>query len=239
MNKGLITNLIAFAITTGGYFSPWAREQLFSIGIFSLSGAVTNWLAVHMLFEKVPFLYGSGVIPARFEDFKAGIKNLILKQFFTRDNIDRFFHDPETEDYMEHFDFDSIIEKIDYDKIFDDFISVIEKSPFGGMLGMFGGPAALAPLKAPFIDKMKTTVKDITHSHDFATALGDNMTKALKNSNISNKIEGIIDKRLNELTPQMVKEIIQEMIKAHLGWLVVWGGVFGGLIGLGMSIFES
>ena len=24
----------------------------------------------HMLFEKVPGLYGSGVIPARFEDFK-------------------------------------------------------------------------------------------------------------------------------------------------------------------------
>jgi uncharacterized membrane protein YheB (UPF0754 family) len=45
-------------------------------------------------------------------------------------------------------------------------------------------------------------------------------------------VQNIIDKRLDELTPQLVKTIIQQMIRSHLGWLVVWGGVFGGLIGL-------
>jgi hypothetical protein len=44
-----------------------------------------------MLFEKVPGLYGSGVIPARFEDFKDGIRELIMQQFFTEENIDRFY----------------------------------------------------------------------------------------------------------------------------------------------------
>ena len=43
-----------------------------------------------MLFEKVPGLYGSGVIPARFEDFKLGIKALMIEQFFTKENIERF-----------------------------------------------------------------------------------------------------------------------------------------------------
>ena len=37
-----------------------------------------------MLFEKVPFLYGSGVIPAHFEEFKQGINNLMMEQFFYR-----------------------------------------------------------------------------------------------------------------------------------------------------------
>jgi uncharacterized membrane protein YheB (UPF0754 family) len=46
------------------------------------------------------------------------------------------------------------------------------------------------------------------------------------------KVDNIVQQRLNELTPAMVKDIIQEMIKSHLGWLVVWGGFFGGLIGL-------
>ena len=41
----------------------------------------------------------------------------------------------------------------------------------------------------------------------------------------------LVQRRLEELTPQMVKEIMQQMIRDHLGWLVVWGGVFGGLIG--------
>ena len=38
-------------------------------------------------------------------------------------------------------------------------------------------------------------------------------------------IENIIDKRLEELTPEHIKIIMKEMIQKHLGWLVVWGGV--------------
>ena len=36
-----------------------------------------------MLFDRVPLLYGSGVIPRRFNEFKQGIKDLILNEFFT------------------------------------------------------------------------------------------------------------------------------------------------------------
>ena len=49
----------------------------------------------------------------------------------------------------------------------------------------------------------------------------------------------IIDKRLNELTPEHIKIIMKEMIQKHLGWLVVWGGVFGFLIGLLLGILGS
>ena len=60
MNISLITNLLAFFVMTFGFFSPIASESLFYIGVFALSGGLTNWLAIHMLFEKVPFFYGSG-----------------------------------------------------------------------------------------------------------------------------------------------------------------------------------
>ena len=59
-------------------------------GVFALSGSVTNWIAVHMLFDKVPFLYGSGVILDRFEDIKLGLKNLILQELFSEDQIKKF-----------------------------------------------------------------------------------------------------------------------------------------------------
>ncbi|MBP6163978.1 MAG: DUF445 domain-containing protein, partial [Aliarcobacter sp.] len=62
------------------------------------------------------------------------------------------------------------------------------------------------------------------------------VSDALKSENLSediyNKLSCIVDARLEELTPAMVKEIVQDMIKEHLGWLVIWGAVFGGLIGL-------
>jgi hypothetical protein len=63
LNKSVITNLVAVAIIILGYISPVLPNLIKSIGFFALSGAITNWLAIYMLFEKVPFLYGSGVIP--------------------------------------------------------------------------------------------------------------------------------------------------------------------------------
>ena len=65
-------------------------QILIESGIFALSGAITNWFAVHMLFEKVPGLYGSGIIPSRFEEFKNGIKIMLMNQFFTDENIHKF-----------------------------------------------------------------------------------------------------------------------------------------------------
>ena len=58
MNKSSLTNLISLMIILFGHYSPIYKEQILSIGYFALSGAVTNWLAIHMLFEKVPGLYG-------------------------------------------------------------------------------------------------------------------------------------------------------------------------------------
>ena len=43
-----------------------------------------------MLFEKVPLFYGSGVIPSKFEEFKLGIKHLVMSEFFTPQNITVF-----------------------------------------------------------------------------------------------------------------------------------------------------
>ena len=66
----------------GVFLAEPYKTYVFNTGLFALSGGVTNWLAVHMLFERVPFLYGSGVIPMRFEEFKTGIRKLIMDQFF-------------------------------------------------------------------------------------------------------------------------------------------------------------
>ena len=77
MNKSLLTNILAIAMMGAGYHIQ--NDYLWYAGLFAFSGAITNWLAIHMLFEKVPGLYGSGVIPARFEEFKLAIKNLMME----------------------------------------------------------------------------------------------------------------------------------------------------------------
>jgi len=212
----------------GGYFSPIYSNIIFTTGLFSLAGGVTNWLAVYMLFDKIPLVYGSGVIPNRFQDFKIGIKRLIVQEFFTEEKVKTFFAE-----YENLLSADNLANKIDYDLIFEHLKDGIVESSFGGMLALVGGKSALNVLKEPIVEKLQLIVHDVINNIK-SDAISDNIT-----SDLLKKIESIIDTRLNELTPQMVKEIIQDMIRQHLGWLVVWGGIFGGLIGLITSIINS
>ena len=75
-DKNYSTNALALLVTLLGIIS--GSSFISSVGFFALSGAITNWLAIHMLFEKVPYLRGSGVIPERFEEFKGAIKTLMM-----------------------------------------------------------------------------------------------------------------------------------------------------------------
>jgi len=228
MNKSFITNIIALLLLATGYQT--GNQLALYAGLFAFSGAITNWLAVHMLFEKVPGLYGSGVIPARFEEFKAAIKTLMMEQFFTSDNIDRFLNKELAGSTK--IDLQPVIESIDFNPTFDSLVEVIANSSFGGMLAMFGGSEALQPLKQPFVEKMQESVVDISQSYAVKNALKDQFEQPQMMDEIRSNIENIIDQRLQELTPKLVKEMVKKMIKQHLGWLVVWGGVFGGVIGV-------
>jgi len=232
MNKSAITNSLSILLI--GLGQMMGNQLIFMIGLFAFSGAITNWLAVHMLFEKVPGLYGSGVIPARFEDFKSAIRTMMMEQFFSQQNLDRFMQDSgsrEVELVLE-----PVIKKVDLSPAFDKLVAVIMESSFGGMLGMFGGQEALMPLKEPFMESMKMSLIEMSQSPEFDELLKSEMTQPNITDDIREKVSSIIEQRLEELTPSMVKSIVQEMIKKHLGWLVVWGGVFGGLIG-GVSAF--
>lgn len=224
LNKSLTTNLVALAIICASYLSPKYNEIIYQTGLFALSGGITNWLAIHMLFEKVPFFYGSGVIPSRFEEFKLGIKQLVMTEFFTPKNIDVFI-----EQQTEALSTD-ISNMIDFNRVFDGLVEAIENSSMGSMLAMLGGRKALQPLKEPVSLKLQEILSEIKEVKSLETG------KKNLGSSLLTQVEQLIDQRLDELTPGQVKNIIQAMIRKHLGWLVVWGGAVGGLIGFGAAI---
>jgi uncharacterized membrane protein YheB (UPF0754 family) len=206
------------------------NDTIFMIGLFALSGAVTNTLAIHMLFHKVPLLYGSGVIENKFEQFKSSIHNLLMNQFFTQEHLTKFFQ-TEVNSAKNTIDFEKILNKTDFTPAYDSLKTAVMESSFGGMLGMFGGEAALEPLKEPFIKKLQKSIIDITSSEAFNKVLDESLKSEDLSKDVHGKLSEIISSRLDELTPKMVKQIVQDMIKEHLGWLVIWGAVFGGLIG--------
>ena len=227
LNKSSVTNLLALVVWIAGYFIPEYGRLIGATGAFALSGAITNWIAIHMLFERVPGLYGSGVIQIRFEEFKAGIKQLIVREFFSREHIERFLA-MQGSNVAE-----GLTDRIDFDRVFEHLTDAITESPMGGMLNMMGGRKALLPLKDPIIAKLKGIVTELAENPGGASG-GTGLTESLVA-----QVEQIIDRRLAELTPGKVKQIIEDMIREHLGWLVVWGGVFGGIIGLVVTLLEQ
>lgn len=229
MNKSNITNLITVLVMVFGYLS--GNNLIYMVGLFAFSGAITNSLAIHMLFEKVPFLYGSGVIESKFSQFKISIHNLLMNQFFTKEHLTKFFQD-EMNSAKKTIDFEKILNKTDFSPAYESLKESVMQSSFGGMLGMFGGEAALEPLREPFTKKLQVSIISISQTDAFQEVLNEALKSEDLTADVYEKLSRIVNTRLEELTPKMVKEIVQEMIKEHLGWLVIWGAVFGGLIGL-------
>ena len=208
---------------------------MLNTGLFALSGGITNFLAVHMLFERVPGIYGSGVIPLRFEEFKLGIRQLIMEQFFLKADLEEFFHGSGDISEKMTVQLKKAIDDLDLDAAFESLLDVIMASSFGSMVGMLGGREALGALKTPFVEKMRDFFGEQLTGGSFQEQIQAALSSSMDDGVIRSKLEFMIDDRLNQMTPKMVKEIIQQMIRKHLGWLVVWGCVFGGLIGLAVT----
>ena len=234
LDKNIFPNLAAIVLIIIGWLLPGSiGTVVFYTGLFALSGAVTNWLAVHMLFEKVPGLYGSGVIPTHFEEFKSGIHTLVTRELFNKENIEKFFSKSENSKAI---DVEPVVNNLDMDDAYDQLVAVVMESSLGPMLAMVGGEKALDTMRDPFKSRMREFLLKTVRSPSFQSNMQKQLQSVTSSDDFSDRIGGIVKNRLDEMTPELVKDIMQRMIRKHLGWLVVWGAVFGGLIGLISSI---
>ena len=232
LTKHVLPNVVAVCIIGVALISPEPyRAVLLNVGLFALSGALTNWLAIHMLFHRIPGLYGSGVIVLRFEEFKQSLITLVHEHLFTRDRINDALGGKSTGS-MSNLDLEPLFSKLDLDAAYDQLVATIMDSSFGNMLGMVGGESALEPMREPFKRRMGNFLKDAAESPRFQQAINEQVQQFTSGDGFREKLDRILQARLDELTPEMVRDIMHRIIHKHLGWLVVWGGVFGGLIGL-------
>ena len=221
LNKSLLTNLVTILLFgVCFFFSPFpGSEILLSASLFAFSGAFTNWLAIHMLFEKIPFIYGTGVITIHFEEFKMGIKKLIMENFFNQETISKFSKIPTS--IMAT---DAILTKVNLDPIFDELVQIVMRSNLGQMIQMMGQTDVIEQFRKPFLQKCEDYIPKLLEQINPATLF-------TQEKKLVDNIDWLITAKLDELTPKMIKEIVEDIIRKHLGWLVVWGGVFGGILG--------
>jgi len=236
LDKNILPNIIAIALVIIGWLLPApVGTVVFYTGLFAFSGAITNWLAVHMLFEKVPGLYGSGVIPTRFEEIKVGIHSLVTKEVFNKANIEKFFDN--SKNATRGIDIEPVVNNLDMDDAYDQLVAVVMESSLGSMLAMVGGASTLDTMREPFKVRMREFLLKTVRSPSFQKNLQNQLQSITGSDDFSERVAAVVKGRLDEMTPELVKDIMQRMIRKHLGWLVVWGAVIGGLIGFVSSLF--
>ena len=234
LEKGTVSNSISFFTLTVGlvatmvsaegllhHLGPW----LLAAGLFGFAGGITNWLAVKMLFDRVPLLYGSGVVPGRFREIRETIKDLIMTHFFDEQYLRRFFAEGEglfpTSDLEE-----KLLALLKSDQADTAIAAQLEKlraGPFGMFIGI-AGVDVLKPMVQQFLEGLAV---------DLAPTLKEQLESEMFDvSALREQVDGLLDKKLEELTPEVVKQMVEQVIREHLGWLIVWGNVFGGAIGL-------
>ena len=77
-----VTNVVALILAIIGWY--FAEQHIKNIGFYALSGALTNWIAIYMLFEKNHFYIVLELSLMKFESFKRAIKKMIMEQFFSQ-----------------------------------------------------------------------------------------------------------------------------------------------------------
>ena len=146
-----------------------------------------------------------------------------MQQFFNQTQLQKAVQ--QTSSATPSIDFASVLSKVDLSPAFDALLDTVQKSSLGGMLAMFGGPQMLQPLKQPFTEKLAESLVTIAQSPAVQEELRQQLASDNQLAELESKISSIVQQRLDELTPEMVKVLMQQLIAEHLGWLVVWGGV--------------
>ena len=227
--KGRVSNATSLALLVAGLAaapdSAWG-EWILAAGLFGLAGGITNWLAVKMLFDRVPLLYGSGVIPNRFREIRQTVKDLIMVHFFDGEYLQRFFANqvrsrPESEKLESLLA--ELLESEAGDGIIRRQLEEMQSTPAGMMLNMVG-TETIAPLVKRFVSGVAA---------ELAPLLGARLAPGgMEVGTLRSQVEQLLAAKLEELTPHVVKTMMEDVMREHLGWLIVWGNVFGGLIGI-------
>lgn len=230
LEKGNVSNLISFGVLVAGIVGSMegitGNEWVLAAGLFGFAGGVTNWLAVKMLFDKVPLLYGSGVIPMRFREIRQTVKDAIMRYFFDEEYLERFLGERAGE--MAIGDelgtkVAEVLESAEIDAIIDAKLEEMAASPQGMMIKMVG-IQTVKPLVKQFVIGVGTEIAPLL--------VGEVARPELEVGALRAQVDRLLETKLEELTPERVKEMMEEVIREHLGWLIVWGNIFGGTIGL-------
>ena len=169
-NKGDASNLATFLIMAVGIIMKTQHPRMLGVdcvlsaGLFGFAGGVTNWLAVKMLFDRVPLLVGSGVIPRQFKEIRAALKTMVIESFIAERAKDVLGNTLDISGGVK-----AALAGPDVDATMERTLTNISETEDGKMLksvgAMVGGMAGLVPKLKPVVEGFAVEVGELLASN--------------------------------------------------------------------------
>ena len=228
-NKGNISNVATFVVMCLGIvlhisfrtFVPW--KYLLSFGLFGFAGGFTNWLAVKMLFDRIPGLAGSGVIPRQFKAIRMTVKNTIMKTFFDAEYLDNYLS-THAKSFLGKIDLGAkiraVLDNPETDALIVTKLQEASAKPEGAMLGMAagfvpGGIPGMVPMLKPML---------LGFADEMAQKLVDsfNPSEVINIDQIRQQIDDLMTEKLQQLTPEIVKKVSGASLWCRVSSPILW-----------------
>eukprot|EP00002_Diphylleia_rotans_P023371 TRINITY_DN4598_c0_g1_i2.p1 TRINITY_DN4598_c0_g1~~TRINITY_DN4598_c0_g1_i2.p1 ORF type:complete len:280 (+),score=69.23 TRINITY_DN4598_c0_g1_i2:53-892(+) len=207
--KGTVSNYITFLLMVLGFIiknnaDETTGEYILAVGLFGFSGGITNWLAVKMLFDKIPFIYGSGVIPSRFKEIRQTVKNTIMATFFDKEYLNKYIHH-KTETLKADINIEAKLQEMfsspQFDEILTRELNALATKPEGAVFAFMGlAPIQLKPMIKPFLTGMGSSVGPLLLQQLDPTSI-------ISIERVQHEIDDLMTTKLEELTPEIVKKV--------------------------------
>eukprot|EP00924_Labyrinthula_sp_SR-Ha-C_P003006 snap_masked-scaffold_58-processed-gene-0.36-mRNA-1 protein AED:1.00 eAED:1.00 QI:0/0/0/0/1/1/2/0/331 len=233
LNKGSISNLLSFIVMIIGIILFSIDENSEAAKYILSLGGFTNFLAIKMLFDKVPFLVGSGVILREFKSIRKAIKQVIMEMFFDKEFLEEYLS-VRAQELVRKVDIKGMIEVALSDPQVEKLL--IQKLRANAKGNKIGNKFIKGLLKVQKAENVVKIFKPILGkmAGEIVPAIIENVefNQLFDLDLVEKEVDKLLTEKLDLLTPELVKRLLERLIREHLGWLVVWGNVFGGLIGV-------
>ena len=202
---------------------------LVSFGVFALAGGVTHWLAIKMLFDRIPLLYGSGIILRNFREIRTSVKDALMSAFFDEASLQQYLKS-KISHFLSGANLDERIKGFlnnpAFESIIDRKLDTLSQRPEGLVVAMMGVSVdQLKPMIKPFIMGLSNDIAPL-----FSRMIDPDQFLDL--SFVRMELDGLMNDKLKDMDAKRVRNILKSIMKDHLGWLIVWGNLLGGIIGV-------
>lgn len=240
-SKSFISNFTTFVLMVIGLAvelndstKGTASRYLLSFGLFGFAGGITNWIAITMLFDEIPFVIGSGIIPKQVDQIKLVLATMIMDTFFAPEFLKRQLagrtKDLGTPEEVKE-KAKKALESEDFDKMLDAKLESIQQSKSVGGMVMKTFNISTGNIK-PMLKKFITSMANDAISIFLKVFNPESFFDGDAIVVLRRELDELIKDRMQELTASKVTYMLESIIRSHLGWLVVWGNVFGAIIGV-------